>query len=106
MYEIIYYSKKVKEQVDNLPQGIRAAFMRIRGMMVNYGPNLSHPYTKPLGKGLFEIRAKGKEGIGRVFYCTLVDKKIILLHVLIKKTQKTPNKDLKIARTRLKEVQL
>jgi phage-related protein len=70
MYEIIYYNQKVNAQINKLPDSIKAAFMRIRGMMINYGPNLSQPYTKPLGKGLFKIRAKGKEGIGRVFYCT------------------------------------
>ena len=57
-----------------------------------------------MGKGLFEIRARGKEGIGRAFFCTAVGNKIVVLHTFIKKTQKTPLKELKIARKRLKEV--
>jgi phage-related protein len=62
------------------------------------------PHTRAMGDGLFELRLKGKEGITRVFYCTLVDKSIYLLHVLVKKTQKTPIKDLQLAQSRMKEV--
>jgi len=73
-------------------------------MMEECGPALGLPYTKSLGKGLFEIRAKGTEGIGRSFFCTIKDKEVVILHSFIKKSQKTPNKEMKIARKRLKEV--
>jgi len=53
---------------------------------------------------LFEIRAKGKEGIGRAFFCMVVDRRIIILHAFIKKSQKTPVKELAIARKRLADV--
>ena len=73
--------------------------------MVESGPNLGLPYTRPFGDGLFEIRAKGAEGMGRAFFCSLVGRKIVILHGFIKKTQQTPAKDLKTARKRLKEIQ-
>ena len=73
--------------------------------MVESGPNLGLPYTRALADGLFEIRAKGAEGIGRALFCTLIDRKIVILHGFIKKTQQTPAKDLRTARKRLKEVQ-
>jgi phage-related protein len=57
-----------------------------------------------MGKGLFEIRVKGKEGIGRAFFCTIVDRRIVILHAFIKKSQKTPKKELEIARRRLRDV--
>ncbi len=57
-----------------------------------------------MGSGLFEIRAKGKEGIGRVFYCTIVGNRIMMLHCFVKKTEKTPARELEIAKKRLKEV--
>lgn len=72
--------------------------------MVESGPNLGLPYTRPFGEGLFEIRAKGAEGIGRAFFCTLVGRKVVILHGFIKKTQQTPVCELKTARKRLKEV--
>jgi len=59
---------------------------------------------RAMGQGLFELRCKGKEGIGRAFYCTMVGREIVVLHCFIKKTQDTPDKELAIARKRLKEV--
>ena len=69
-----------------------------------YGANLGMPHTKAMKNGLFELRMKSKEGIGRVFYCTLVGKRIVMLHSFIKKSQKTPSRELKLAVSRMKEV--
>jgi phage-related protein len=71
--------------------------------MVEYGPDLGMPHTRAMGAGLFELRLKSGEGIGRVFYCTLVGRRIIMLHQFVKKTEKTPPKELTIARKRMKE---
>lgn len=57
-----------------------------------------------MGKGLFEIRAKGKEGIGRSLFCTVKGQEIIILHAFMKKTQKTPKRELEKARNRMKEL--
>ena len=62
------------------------------------------PHTRALGDGLFEVRAKAEEGIGRAFFCALVGRRIVILHGFIKKTDKTPKRELTIARNRLKEV--
>jgi len=82
-----------------------ASFVRIAEQMMITGPNLGMPYTRPFGDGLFEIRARSEEGIGRAFFCTLAGRRIVILHGFIKKTQQTPANELKIARRRLKEVQ-
>lgn len=103
-YVIVYYNASVQGSIDEWPAGIGASYMRILEQMVVTGPNLGLPYTRALGDGLFEIRAKGKEGIGRVFFGTQVGQRILILHGYIKKTQRTPQKELKIARKRLKEV--
>ncbi|MCP3933515.1 MAG: type II toxin-antitoxin system RelE/ParE family toxin, partial [Bacteroidetes bacterium] len=71
-----------------------------RQMIEEFGPALDLPYTKAIGEGLFEIRAKGKEGIGRSFFCTVKGKEIIILHSFIKKSQKIPKKELATARKR------
>jgi len=68
------------------------------------GANLGMPYTKAMGNGLFELRLQGKDSIGRVMYCTLVNQQIVMLHSFIKKTQKTPKHDLNIAIERMNEV--
>ena len=72
--------------------------------MTGCGPNLGMPYTRPFGEGLFEIRANGREEIGRAFFCTLVGRRVVILHGFIKKTEQTPAKELKTARQRLNEV--
>jgi phage-related protein len=57
-----------------------------------------------MGQGLLELRCKGQEGIGRAFYCTLIGREIVILHSFIKKTQETPDSEMKIARKRLKGI--
>ena len=103
-WTIAYYSDDVCAWIDALPVGIRAYYARITERMRISGPNLKMPFTRALGNDLFEIRAIGKEGIARIFYCTAVNRKIIMLHGFIKKSQKTPRKELSIARKRMQEV--
>lgn len=72
--------------------------------MIALGPNLGEPHTKAFGDGLFELRLKGAEGIARVFFCTLVGKRIVMLHSFIKKSDRTPLRERETAETRMKEV--
>jgi phage-related protein len=105
-WKISFFSQKVEAETLSFPKGILANFLHVADMIEEFGPSLGTPYTKPLGEGLFEIRAKGREGIGRSFFCTVMGKEIIILHSFVKKTQKTPKKALKLAQKRLKEVKL
>jgi phage-related protein len=57
-----------------------------------------------MGDGLFELRIKAAEGIARVFYCTTVGDRIVVLHVFIKKSDRTPRRELALARKRMKEL--
>jgi phage-related protein len=103
-YKLQFFNAKVQASIEAWPSGISASFVRIADQMVVSGPNLGMPYTRPFGDGLFEIRAKGQEGIGRAFFCCIVGRRVIILHGFIKKTQATPAKDIEIARKRLKEI--
>lgn len=69
-----------------------------------YGPNLGMPHTRAMREGLLELRLKASEGIARIFYCTLVDRRIVMLHQFMKKTARTPRIELDIARRRMQEV--
>ena len=73
-------------------------------MIEDFGPSLGKPHTSPMGNGLFEIRAKGREGIGRSLFCTVNGQEIVILHSFIRKTQRTPKKELEKARRRMKEL--
>ena len=103
-WTITYYSESVQNEILDLPAGILARFLRYADRMELYGPDLGMPHTRAMGDGLFELRLKAVEGIVRVFYCTMIGKRIVMLHQFIKKTDKTPPKELAIARRRLKEV--
>ena len=72
--------------------------------MTAVGANLGPPHTDAFGDGLFELRLKGADGIARVFFCMLIGRRILMLHVFVKKSQKTPNRELEVARKRMKEV--
>ena len=103
-WSIHFYSERVRQGIRAWPVGIRADFLRLVELMQEHGADLRLPHSRAMGDGLFELRCKGAEGIGRVFYCTLVGRQIVILHSFIKKTQETPERDLKTARKRLKDV--
>ncbi len=101
---IEFFDEKVEAETLTLPPKILAKLLHIFELMEMAGAQLGEPYTKPLGNGLFEVRAKAQEGIGRSIYCYQKDQKIIILHSFVKKEQKTPKRDLEIALKRKKEV--
>ncbi len=103
-WTISYYSESLQNEILDLPAGFLARFLRYADRMELYGPDLGMPHTRAMGEGLFELRLKAAEGIARVFYCAMIGKRIVMLHQFIKKTDKTPPKELAIARRRLKEI--
>jgi phage-related protein len=101
---ITFYSERVESEIQALPAGFLARFLRYAERMEIHGPDLGMPHTRAMGKGLFELRLKSEGGIARVLYCTLVGQQIVMLHQFVKKTNRTPQKELEIARKRMKEV--
>ena len=81
-----------------------ARYLRLAELLLEFGPNLGLPHTRSMGNGLMELRVRGPEGITRAFYCVLVNQRIVMLHVFIKKSQKTPQHELMTARRSLMEV--
>ena len=84
--------------------GIRARFLRMAELMTAHAPDLGMPHTRAMGGGLFEIRTKASEGIGRAFYCTVIGCRIVNLHAIAKKSQKTPPAALELVRKRMREI--
>jgi len=103
-WKITFYSDKVEKETLAFPSGILANTIHIMEMIEEYGPNIGMPQTRNMGDGLYEIRAKGKEGIGRSFFAVVIEDEIVILNSFIKKSQKTPKKELDKARKRLKEL--
>ena len=103
-WRVTFYSAAFQKELLQLPAGFVARFLRYAERMELYGPDLGLPHTRAMGDGLFELRLKAAEGIARVFYCMLAGRRIVMLHQFIKKSEKTPQKELVIARKRMKEV--
>lgn len=101
---IEYFSKKVEKSILSLSEELLARYVRLTDLMLEFCPNLGMPHTRSLNNSLFELRVNGKKGIARVFYCTRIGKRIIILHVFIKKSQRIPKNELNIAFKRMKEV--
>jgi phage-related protein len=103
-YFIRYFSQAVQEDIMNLPVTLQARYIGLTDRMMVHGPHSGLPHTDAFGGGLFELRLKGVEGIARVFFCTMIGQEIVMLHSFVKKTQKTPDKELRIAKERMKEL--
>ncbi|MFA5306763.1 MAG: type II toxin-antitoxin system RelE/ParE family toxin [Candidatus Babeliales bacterium] len=104
-WTIEFYDKKVEASIKDWPEGILAKFVWISAVIEEAGPaDVGMPHIKALGQGLFEIRVKGKEGIGRALFCTIRGRVVVVLNSFIKKTQKTPPSELALAKKRMAEV--
>ncbi len=103
-FSIEYFHPKVLEEIESWSVDVLADYARLIELLMEHGPNLRLPHSRAFGNGLFELRPRGKSGIGRAFYCFMLGKRVIVLHAFIKKTQQTPDRELKLARKRLKEL--
>jgi phage-related protein len=90
-------------EVESWPADVLADYARIAELLMAYGPSLKLPHSRAFGGGLFELRPRGRSGIGRVLYCFLVGERIVILHAFIKKSQQTPEREIRLARNRLRE---
>ena len=104
VFEIQYFHERVYAEVQSWPVEILADYARMVELLMEHGPSLRLPHSRAIGDGLFELRPRGRSGIGRAFYCFLMGKRVVVLHAFVKKSQQTPDKELNMARKRLKEV--
>lgn len=88
-------SQKIEELIRSLEKPTIAKVLRTIDLLKDFGPQLGMPHSKKIEDGLFGLRIRGKQEI-RIFYCFRKNS-IILLHSFIKKTQKIPEKEIRIA---------
>lgn len=103
-FEIEYFHERVLAEIEIWPVDVLADYARLLELLTEHGPSLRLPHSRAMGDGLFELRPRGRSGIGRAFYCFLVGRRVVVLHAFVKKTPQTPDRDLKLARKRLKEL--
>lgn len=98
-------SAEVDAEIEALPPALQARFIRLMEMVEALGlEQLHEPHVKHVEGKMWELRAKATEGIARGFYVTVTGRRVVVLHVFEKKSQKTPRTALQLARQRLKQV--
>jgi phage-related protein len=95
----------VDAEIVALPADMRARLTRYSGLIERFGPQSLPPAAfKHLEDRLWELRLTGRDGIARAIYVTATGQRVVIVRVFIKKTQKTPPRELELARQRAKEV--
>jgi phage-related protein len=105
-WTVAFFDETVKAELAAFPADIRASFLRIVQLIQSQGlQHVREPYIKHLEGSLWEMRMKGRDGIARAVYVAAAGKRIIVVRVFAKKTQKTPRHEIALALKRAKDVQ-
>ena len=105
-WTVQFLDDEVQAALYALPRDIRASFERIVSIIQDHGlERVREPYVKHLEGPLWEMRMKGKDDIARAAYVTATGRRVVVVHVFAKKTQKTPRREIETALRRAKEVQ-
>ena len=99
-------NRTVDREIASLPSDVRAKVFNTVDLLEANGPHaVGMPRVRPLGNKLFEIRAKGRDTIGRAIYVAAHHRRLVILVAFVKKTQKTPARFIKLAQQRTKEIE-
>lgn len=96
--------ERAAKELRTFPADIKARLLRVGELLETFGPHdVGLPHVRHLRDKLWEMRASGKDGIGRALYFTTEGRRIILLSAFVKKTQKTPDREIEKARKRMSD---
>jgi len=102
---VVFLDEQVSAEFARLAADLKASFLRISRLIEGHGLERVHePYVKHLEGPLWEIRMKGRDGIARAAYVTASGRRVVVVHVFMKKTQKTPHREIEYALKRAREV--
>ena len=104
-WSVEYLDTDVQEFVEGLPEDMQASFQWIADLIKSQGlERMREPYVKHLQGRLWEMRLKGRSGIARAVYVTAIGRRVVVVHAFIKKTQKTPRREIEFALKKAEEV--
>jgi phage-related protein len=93
------------DEIRALPPGLGARILRLLDLTAEFGvAELRAPHARQVEGKLWELRVKGAEGIARGLYVTQSEQRLVVLHVFVKNSQKTPARALALARQRMREI--
>ena len=100
-WTVLVHSLAEKE-LKALAADLQARFMHISELLESFGPQqVGQPHIRPLESKLWEMRMTGRDGIARAVYAAIHGRRLLVLHVFVKKSQTTPRKAIETARQRL-----
>ena len=103
MVEIL--NNQVEDELNTFPADMRARFIKIVELIETYGlQNVGMPHVRHLKDKIWEMRIKGRDGIGRALYVTTEGERVIVLRAFVKKSQKTPLREIRLAIQRTREI--
>jgi phage-related protein len=104
---LVYSLKSAEKELNRLADDVGADFLRIVYMIETYGlEEMREPHVKHLKGKLWEMRMRGRDGIARAAYVASTGKRVVVLHVFVKKTQQTPHNAIELALKRAREAEL
>jgi len=105
-WTVLFVNVAAQAELAALPTDMRAKFERIIRLIGEHGlEKVREPYVEDLEDKLWEMRLVGRDGIARAIYVTASGRRIVVLRTFVKKTDKTPKRELELARERAKEVE-
>ena len=104
-WTVAFHEAAVAE-FEALPDDLQAKLNRVRDLIIEHGlERLPPKLLKHIDGKLWEFRLTGRDAIARAFYVTRTGQRIVVVHVFVKKTQKTPPRTVKLAQQRAEEVE-
>jgi phage-related protein len=98
-------NETVAAEIASLPADMQARFLRLSERIGQAGlESLREPHVKHLEGKLWELRLTGRDGIARALYVTTVGRRMVVVRAFVKKTQKAPPAEIKLAHQRAKEI--
>jgi phage-related protein len=104
-WTVVFVNETAQAEVDALPDDMQTRFARISDLIRDLGLlAMREPYVKHLDGKLWEMRLKGEDGIARSIYVAAAGQRAVVLRTFVKKTEKTPRREIEIAFARMKEI--
>lgn len=104
-WTVEFLNETAEAEFDCLPTEIKAKIVRISQLIEQVGIfSVKEPYVRHVQDKIWEIRARGKEKLARSLYITSTGKRVVILRTFVKKTRKTPKREIELALRRIKEL--
>jgi phage-related protein len=98
----VEYDRRAAAEVGEWPADMRARLQRIIELVETRGPQaVGMPHVRYVEGKVWEMRPKGRDGIGRALYFAATGRRIVILHAFVKKTETTPRREIRTAMERL-----